>query len=217
MSILDTAKRRYSTKHFDPTRKIPEDQMLALEEVVRLSPSSINIQPWHIMVTGSEEGKQKVTQGTEGFYQFNTQKILDASNIMVLCLKTDLGEAHLEALIQKELEDGRYTSEKVMQRAKEVRGWFFNQHANELKDLDSWAIHQIYLALGNLLLAAADMGIDSLPIEGFDKEALSQALNLKEQNLEPVVIVALGYSTEDDFNKALPKSRFAAEDVFTHF
>lgn len=217
MSILDSAKQRYSCKHFDPTRKIPAKTFLELEEVVRLCPSSINIQPWHFFVTDSEEGKQRITQATQDFFSFNEKKILEASHVMVMCVKTDMGDTHLDNIALKENEDGRYKSEKIMQRSKEVRAWFFNEYSKDPAILKSWAIHQVYLNLGNTLLAAADMGIDTLAIEGFDKEALTNALNLKEKHLEPVVIVAFGYSTEDDFNKALPKSRFDLDTIFTHF
>ncbi len=217
MSILKSAQRRYSCKHFDPTRKIPTEQLQALKEIIRISPSSVNCQPWHLLMTDSDAGKTLVTQSTEGFFKFNTKKILEASNIFIFCLKTNLNDTHFDTLARKELADGRYTDEAVMQRAKEVRNWFIDQHANVIKDLKSWASYQIYLNLGQFLLAAADMNIDSLPIEGFDKDVLSQVLNLKEKNLEPLVIVALGYSTADDFNKTLPKSRFALEDIFTTF
>ncbi len=214
MSILESAKRRYSCKHFDTSKKISAEDIFALEEIVRLSPSSLNIQPWHLFVAENMEGKEKIASSTQGFYQFNQRKVLDASHVMLLCVKTDLNDAHLEKLIAKEDADGRFKSPEILQRAKEVRNWFLSQHATD-KDRQSWATHQVYLALGQLLLAAADMGIDTLPIEGFDKEILSQALNLPAQNLEPVALVALGYSTADDFNKHLAKSRFEFDDVVT--
>lgn len=104
-----------------------------------------------------------------------------------------------------------------MLRVKNVRESFFNNYSQNPNAMREWASRQLYIALGTLLLAAADMGIDSLPIEGFDAEILSKNLNLADKNLEPLVMVALGYSTDDDFNKHLPKSRFTLEKIFTKF
>lgn len=216
MSILQSALRRYSAKHFDTTKKISPETLTELETIFQVSPSSINIQPWHVLVTGTETGKAKVAEGVQGFYRFNERKILDASHVMVLCVKEDLNAEHLQRLIDKEDADGRYKTAEIKQRAAEVRQWFFDFH-QQRQDLPAWAAHQVYLGLGQLLLAAADLGLDSLPIEGFDEEALSTALDLKSQKLKPLIIVALGYATEDDFNKHLPKSRFDLKDVFTEF
>ncbi len=83
--------------------------------------------------------------------------------------------------------------------------------------LNVWAANQVYIALGGLLLAAADMGIDTLTMEGYNAEILTEVLKLKEKGLVPVVLVALGYHTDDDYNAQLPKSRFELENIFTYF
>jgi nitroreductase/dihydropteridine reductase len=74
---------------------------------------------------------------------------------------------------------------------------------------------QVYLNLGALLTSAAIMGVDALPMEGFDFPALDAEFDLRGQNLAPVAVVALGYRAETDFNATLPKSRFTAEQIFT--
>ncbi len=61
------------------------------------------------------------------------------------------------------------------------------------------------------------MGIDTLTMEGYDPDILSKVLHLKDKGLTPVVLVALGYHTDDDFNAKLPKSRFELDEIFTHF
>jgi nitroreductase/dihydropteridine reductase len=74
---------------------------------------------------------------------------------------------------------------------------------------------QTYLAAGTLLLGAAAMGLDACPIEGFDQQALSGALDLRAQGLVPSLIVALGRRAADDFNATLPKSRLPAAQTIT--
>jgi nitroreductase/dihydropteridine reductase len=59
------------------------------------------------------------------------------------------------------------------------------------------------------------LGIDACPMEGFDAAALDLELGLAEQGLQSVVLLALGYSSAEDFNAKLPKSRLAADEVMT--
>ncbi|MNT48962.1 Oxygen-insensitive NAD(P)H nitroreductase [compost metagenome] len=75
--------------------------------------------------------------------------------------------------------------------------------------------NQVYLALGGLLMAAATLGVDATPMEGFDTRLLDAELGLRERGFTSVVLVSLGYRSAQDFNAALPKSRLAQEQVFT--
>ncbi len=217
MSILETAKKRYSTKSFDPNKKISDTDIHTLKTIYQLSPSSINIQPWHTLITDNEERKKQITQATQGNYIFNEQKILDASHIMVLCVRNDIDQSHLDKLLAKEQADGRIPNEEIYTMTRDLRNGFLASHSETPELLQTWATNQIYIALGGLLLAAADMGIDTLTMEGFDPNILSDILGLKEKGLTPVTLVALGYHTDDDFNAKLPKSRFELDEIFTYF
>ena len=215
MSILDSAKRRYSTKVFDASKKISDADIMALKEILRLSPSSVNIQPWHFIVARTAAGKKKIATATQGVNQFNESKILDASDVIVFCVRQDINAEYLTKLLAQEKTDGRMANDEIEKVIKEAREYFVGLHTADEQQLMSWASNQVFLALGNLLLAAADMGIDAVPIEGFDAQVLSQELNLAQQHLVPIVLVPLGYHKADDFNFALPKSRFPMETLFT--
>ncbi len=217
MSILAAAKRRYSTKAFDPNRKISDADIHTLKTIYQLSPSSINIQPWHTLITDTDTGKKQITQATQGNYIFNEQKILDASHVMVLCTRNDIDQNYLDKLLAKEQADGRIPNEEVYKMSRDLRNGFLASHSESPEFLQSWAADQVYIALGGLLLAAADMGIDTLTMEGYEPDILSKVLHLKNKRLTPVVLVALGYHTDEDFNAKLPKSRFALDEIFTHF
>jgi nitroreductase/dihydropteridine reductase len=88
-------------------------------------------------------------------------------------------------------------------------------HQNELHDTQHWMEKQVYLALGTLLLGAAVLEIDATPIEGFDRVILDNALGLPERGLNSVVLAALGYHSNEDFNAALPKSRLPDNEILT--
>ncbi|MDG6882530.1 Oxygen-insensitive NAD(P)H nitroreductase [Phocoenobacter uteri] len=217
MSILETAKQRYSAKVFDTTRKISDDDIHTLKTIFQLSPSSINIQPWHVLITDNQETKAKITQATQGYYAFNEQKILDASHIMVLCVKNEINQAHLDKLLAKEQADGRIPNDDILNMTKTLRDGFLASQSEHPEKLQAWAANQVYIALGQLLLATADMGIDAVPIEGFDVNILAETFNLTEKGLTPLTLVAFGYHSDADFNANLPKSRFELDDIFTTF
>ena len=95
------------------------------------------------------------------------------------------------------------------------RRGYVNLHRFDQKDLQHWMEKQTYLALGTALLGAAAHGLDATPIEGFDSKVLDAELGLREQGFTSVVVLALGYRSEQDFNAGLNKSRLPASTVFT--
>ena len=101
MSLLQAARKRHSTKAFDPSRKIPDHLIAELRELLRLSPSSVNSQPWHFVLASSEAGKARIGKAAEAGYPYNLSKILNASHVLVLCARTAISESHLEALLEK--------------------------------------------------------------------------------------------------------------------
>ena len=56
-----------------------------------------------------------------------------------------------------------------------------------------WTTKQTYIALGNMMTAAAIKGIDSCPIEGFEKENVEKVLNLDTSKYQLSVVVPFGY------------------------
>lgn len=215
VNIAQVARTRHTTKAFDPTRKIPQDQIDQLREVLRLAPSSVNSQPWHFVMLASDDAKLKVAGLMQGGYAYNAAKVRDASHVMILCARADLDADYLGALLEQEDQDGRFATPEAKATQGEVRGYYVNLHREESKDVHFWAQKQTYLALGALLLAAGTLAIDACPMEGFDGTAIDAELGLAERGLASLVMVALGYSGDADFNAALPKSRFSESSVFT--
>lgn len=215
MNIAQIAQARYTTKAFDPERKIPEAVVEQLCAVLRNAPSSVNSQPWHFIVAASPEAKLRVARATQGGFAYNEPKLRNASHVIVLCGRTRLDDAHLDAVIAQENSDGRFATPEAMAMQDKTRRFYVNLHQNEMKDDRSWIERQVYIALGGLLLAAGAVNVDACPMEGFDAAVLDAELGLAEKGLTSVVLVALGYRGADDFNAGLPKSRLAEEVLFT--
>lgn len=216
MNLTRYAKEgRHATKAFDPARKVPASIIDELKELVRFSPSSVNSQPWHFVIASSDAARARIAKATQGPYAGNEAKVLNASHVFVLCVRTDLDDAHLATVLEQEAADGRFVSAEAKAGQQKGRAFYVNLHRNELKDVPAWMEKQVYLALGTLLIGAATYEIDACPIEGFDPAVLEAELGLREKGLTPLVLVSLGYRSDADFNAKLPKSRLPAQAVFT--
>ena len=217
MNIIETLNWRYSTKEFDPTKKISDEDFEKVKTILRMSPSSTNIQPWHFLIAADEEGKKRIAKGTQGFFVFNEPKVLNASHVVVFCSKTGADESYMKHLLQTEETDGRYPNDEIKQMVFGARNIFADIHKYDLKDFQHWADKQVYLNIGNFLLGVATLGIDALPMEGADFKAIDEEFGLREKGYTSVAVVALGYRTETDFNTPdkTPKSRLPEEEIIT--
>lgn len=214
MNALTLAQQRYTCKAYDPTRKIPEETLTRLLDVLRLTPSSINIQPWQFLVAQSDESKAKITQAMPNIHAHNIPKIQNCSAVIIFTAKTNLDDEHLHHVLQAEDDAGRFANADVRQSR-------FQLCSNNLAEkrqhgLDIWLNEQLHIALGTMLFATQLEGIDSTAIGGFDNALLDQALNLPEQGLRSVVMLALGYASDTDFNRKLPKARLSSEQVIRY-
>lgn len=214
MNLTRFAKGRHATKAFDPARKIPAPVIDELKALVRLSPSSVNSQPWHFVIASSDEGRARVAKAMQGGYAYNEPKVKNASHVVVLCARTDMDDAHLAAVLDQEDADGRFANADAKAGQQNTRAFYVKLH-REAGDLSAWMEKQTYLALGTLLIGASTLEIDACPMEGFDANVLDAEFGLRARGLTPIVVVALGYRAENDFNAKLPKSRLPVEAVFT--
>jgi len=215
MTLNDAVARRHTVKAFASGKSLPQEEIETLLNVLRNSPSSVNSQPWHFVVASTPEGREQIAQSTTGAFVYNGPKVLNASHVIALCMRTDLDDAHLQNVLAQEEQDGRFAKPEGKVGQDKSRRGYVNMHRYEQRDIPQWMEKQVYLALGGLLLGAAMLGIDATPMEGFDQRALDQALGLREKGFTSVVLVSLGYRSDEDFNAALPKSRLPREEIFT--
>ncbi len=215
MNLSTIANARYTTKAFDPARKVPEATIQELLTLLQQSPASVNSQPSHYVVAASDAAKARIAKTLEEGYAYNVSKVQNASHVIVLCTRTDMTDAHLDRVLAQEEKDGRFANAEAKAGQHNTRLHYVNLHRYERKDLQHWMEKQTYLALGTLLLGAAALGVDATPMEGFDSAKLDAELGLRAQGYTSVVVVSLGYRSETDFNAKLPKSRLGEKDLIT--
>ncbi|HFL5519261.1 TPA: oxygen-insensitive NAD(P)H nitroreductase [Salmonella bongori] len=215
MDIVSVALKRYSTKAFDPSKKLTAEEADKLKMLLQYSPSSTNSQPWHFIIASTEEGKVRVAKSAAENYVFNERKMLDASHVVVFCAKTIMDDAWLERVVNQEEADGRFATPEAKAANDKGRRFFADMHRVSLKDDHQWMAKQVYLNVGNFLLGVAAMGLDAVPIEGFDADVLDAEFGLKEKGYTSLVVVPVGYHSVEDFNAGLPKSRLPLETTLT--
>lgn len=213
--IIEVLIKRYAVKQFNPERQVSHAVQQQLKTALQLSPSSVNSQPWHFVVATSAEGKDTIAQAAQGVYQANQPKISDASMVVVFCAKQAVSDEYLQHITDCEDRDGRFADAKSKEMAMKVRQFYANLHREQFDDVAHWAQKQVYLNVGNFLLAAAALEVDAVPIEGVDLAMLNQVLNLDSKGVEATVVVALGYQSAEDFNAKLPKSRLPEPEIIT--
>lgn len=198
MEFKQIVKQRYATKKFDG-KTIPQDKITELFEMIRLSASSFNIQPWKIKVITDAETKKKLTP-----VSWNQPQIESCSHLLIFCADTNV-DTNIDKLEQLMLTNGA--------PANAIQGYLdimrnFSKNMDSAKKLD-WAQHQIYIALGNVLNGAKSLGFDSCPMEGFSPEEYTKILDLPS-HLTPTVVCPIGYAADT----AKPKLRFPQEEIF---
>lgn len=195
MDFLEFAQNRYTTKKYDPGKKIPETQIEQLKEILRLTPSSVNGQPWNFIFVSEEKTKNELAAVSF----FNEQKIKDASHLIVFAAIDDI--AKLENEFLPKLPEG---ANAYYNRLIKPQG----EAATRV-----WLQHQVYISLGFLLSGCMSMSIDSSPMEGIQKAEYDQILHL--DGYKTLFAVAIGYRAADDANQSsiTSKSRFPLEYV----
>lgn len=216
LSIQDALQRRYASKAFDASKTLPDAVVRQILDVLRWTPSSTNIQPWHFIVASTPAGKARMAKGAAGSYSYNEAKILNASHVVLMCSRVSADDTHLQQVLAAEEQAGRFAGKpEAAAMAHATRVSYHDFHRFEKKDVSHWLEKQVYLNLGSLLLAAGLLDIDAVPLEGINHQVLDAEFDLNARDLTAVVAVALGYRADDDFNAGLPKARLAADDIFT--
>lgn len=210
--MLEIARRRYTTKHYDPSRRISDQDFHDLMEIVRLSPSSVNSQPWHWFVAADAAAKEKILPA---ILDFNRPRVTDASHVVVFTVRDHLDDAYLTALQAQEVADGRFTKVEAAAGSDAGRRHFVGLHQVSHAEQLQWETHQVYIAMGILTYAAAGMGIDSTFLEGMNMHKCDEILGLPQKGFRTVCAVSLGYRLPDDSNLSRPKSRWPLDAVMT--
>jgi len=209
--ILSAFMFRHACKEFDPTKKIPEEDFLFILETARLSPSSLGFEPWKFIVVQNPVLREKLKDGAWGA----TVKLDTASHFIVcLTMKAPLIRYNSPYILSFMSEIQKWEGELLENRKKTVENFQKVDFGLAEDDkLFEWASKQCYIALGNMLTAAAMIGVDSCPIEGFNRKntekILKEEFGVNTEEFGISYMAAFGYRIKDP----RPKTRRELKDV----
>ncbi len=207
--ILSALNWRYACKAFDPSKKIPAETWEKLEQSLVLTPSSFGLQPWKFLIVQDPELREKLVP-----HAWNQRQIADCSHLVIMTVPKALGEDYIDANIARMVEVRGGTADALAGFRNMVAG--FRTGLESKGGLETWAKLQSYIALGQFMLAAALLEVDTCPMEGFVPAKFDEILGLEATGHTAAVLCPAGYRSADDRYASLPKVRFEAKDVIEH-
>lgn len=205
--FIENQKWRYATKKFDATKKVTASDLETLKEAIQLSTSSYGLQLYKVFIIENPEVRAQLQPASWGQSQ-----IVEASHLFVFANIVDVQDKHIDDYVQN-IADTRGLS------VEDLKGYsdFMKSKIVPLpiEQKAVWTSKQTYLALGNLLNAAAELKIDVTPMEGFEPEKYNEILGLKELGLNASLVAAVGYRHEEDATQHYVKVRKPKQELFT--
>lgn len=198
MNLIKALNWRYATKRMTE-KKISENDLGIILEAIRLTPTAYGLQPFKVIVTENKELLDEI------FEKSCPQLVIQqCSHLLIFKTRRKLNEAYVEGYLNEMKRMRNATDEYVDRYRTKIHKVINDPQINEF----SWMIRQTYIALGYATIAAAELGVDSTPIEGFDADSLNEILKLDTDREEAVVMLTLGYRDEkEDKLINLPKIR----------
>ena len=199
MEFQDVIRQRYASRQFEE-RPIPETKIDELLELVRLTPSGLNLQPWKIKVITDQKTKDQLypVSGDQPWVATT------CSHLLVFCANTDL------APLVAKIDEGMRAAGVPDQARAHVVELATDLSRQPLEVRRTYAQNMVFLALGTAINGAKALGFDSCPMTNFQPEGYARILNIPA-HLIPTALCPLGYGTD----KPMPKRRLTkAEIVF---
>ena len=208
--LLKALNWRYATKSFDATKKIPADTWEALEQALILTPTSYGLQPYQFLVINDPAKRAELLP-----HSWGQKQVVECSHFVVFTAKTKMTEADVDKLIRRTVEIRQLPAPEALGTYRFMMlGDVVNGPRGKIAH--EWATRQTYIALGNLMICAAVLGVDACPMEGLVPAEYDKVLNLNGSGYATVVACALGYRSSNDKYAKLAKVRYDAKELIRH-
>ena len=211
-SILDDLNWRRTVKKYDATRKVSQEDLEVFFEALRLSPSSINSQPWRFVVIESEAARDRMSKTFANKFQFNEPHVHNSSQIILFAHNPSYTRDDYAQVIDKGIADGRTKPED---REVAFGSFLFAElNTDENGSTAPWTKAQLYIALGNTFHTLARLRIGSTPMEGIDMDLVNDEFKQELGGYRCEVALAIGYShPKEDYNATMAKTRLSLDSI----
>jgi nitroreductase/dihydropteridine reductase len=207
MELLDKLNWRYAAKAMNG-KKVSQDKIDNIIEAARLAPTSSGLQPFEIIVVTNQEVKEKIRP-----IAWNQSVITDCSHLLVFAAWDTYTEDRINYMFDLTNEIRGFKNEGW----ENYRQQLLKVYPQQDPEVNfNHAAKQAYIAFSQSIIAAAYLGVDATPLEGFDADKLDEILNLRAKGLRSAVMLPLGYRDADsDWLVNLKKVRKSTEDFVT--
>ncbi|MGQ1948254.1 NAD(P)H-dependent oxidoreductase [Geofilum sp. OHC36d9] len=204
--LLDNLNWRYATKKYDATKKVAEEDVKKIVEAARMAPTSSGLQQFRVIVITDQALKEKIVPVAMG-----QDIVAECSHLLVFAAWDKYTEERIDNAYnfitdERDLPRGRFSS-----YTDRLKAMYLQQSAEEN------FVHtarQAYIGFGLAIAQAAELKVDSTPMEGFVPAELDELLGLRQMGLRSVTILPLGYRAEEgDWLADMKKVRIP-EDEF---
>ena len=184
--IIKALKFRHACKKFNPSQKISQKDLDIILDAACLSPSSFGMEAWKFLVIESDDLRKKLRPAC-----WDQPQVTDSSHVIVILTRPTVVVPDSEWV--KSNFNRRKLPEDATRAYIERYKWYMDTEVFPIMSAYAWCAKQCYISLGNIMTTAASLGIDSCPMEGFEKEKVEKILEIDTQEFEVAVLVALGY------------------------
>ncbi|MAG15796.1 NAD(P)H nitroreductase [Candidatus Woesearchaeota archaeon] len=198
MEFDEVVIKRRSVRDYDASKEVTDEQLKELFELVKLSPSSYNLQPWEFIVVRDKENKKLLKACA------NNQQFVEDASATVIVLGSTNPLVHAEEISADRVKKGTMDEEKKKKFEENVK-----KIAENKPEAMLWTAKSTSLSIMTLMLAAENMGLATCPIGGFDDECIKKEFNIPE-DYEIMMLITLGYKSEKQSER--PK-RYGYEDI----
>ncbi len=207
MSLIEDLKWRYATKQYDSTKFVEEEDVKKIVEAARLAPTSSGLQQFRILVIKNKELQNKIVP-----IAYDQQIVADCSHLLVFVAWDRYTEDRIDSIYdfttdERELPRGRFGS-----YTDKLKGIYLPQTSEENF---AHTARQAYIGLGLAIAQAAELRVDTTPMEGFDNAELDDLLDLKAKGMKSVLMLPLGFRNAEDWLAPMKKVRNPMKDFAT--
>ncbi len=199
---------RYATKAMNPDKPVAQDKVDVIIEAVRMAPTSSGTQPFELFVVTNPEVRTRLRAAAH-----DQGPITDGSHLLVFAAWDNYTEERIDEVVQLN-KDARGDISLIDDYYNNLKAGYLPRDP-EINH--NHAARQAYIALGFAMLAAAELEVDTTPMEGFEPAEVDQILGLSEHGLRSVALLSLGHRNPGgDWLLPMPKVRKSLDALVTH-
>lgn len=195
--VMNVLNFRHACKEFDKENKISKEDVEVILEAGRLSPSSLGIEPWKFIVIENQELKDELGAVCWG----GKTQMPTCSHLIVVLSRRAKELRYDSSYINYILKDVKKLPEESALKFKSLMKTLEEERYKDDNDIEAYASNQVYIAVGNMMTAAAMLRIDSCAIGGIDKNSVEKMLIdrgiLDTEKFNISLCLAFGYRVKE--------------------